>query len=274
MNELAPTSQPPLTARIALNGPTWKLSLEVTVPRGPTRLRQLVPLARTLADGVADATAAALAEQGRPVSCGKGCAACCRQLVMISEVEAYGLRDAVEALPEPRRSQTRARFHEARQRLEQAGLVETLRHPEQWTPESYHPLALDYFRQGIACPFLEDEVCSIHPHRPLRCREFLVTSPAAHCADPANATVDVVEFPVRVARALARFHGPSPGPYRERYVPLVLALEWADDHPEEVGPRPGPELLQQLLDNLSDHPTAPADREPGETGEGTPTPGS
>lgn len=32
-------------------------------------------------------------------------------------------------------------------------------------------------------PFLEDDACSIHPHRPSVCREYLVTSPAEHCAE-------------------------------------------------------------------------------------------
>jgi Fe-S-cluster containining protein len=253
MPETAPTPQPGLTARIALNGAGWKLSLEVTVPSGPTQLRQLLPLARALTDRVTEATTAALAEQGRTVSCRKGCGACCRQLVMISEVEAHWLNQAVSALPEPGRSQVRARFDKARQRFEQAGLLETLRHPEEWTPESYQPLALAYFRQGVACPFLEEEACSIHPHRPLRCREFLVTSPAAKCANPTPETVDVVEMPLRVARALARFHGPSSGPYLESYVPLVLALEWAEAHPAEAESRPGREWLQLLVDHLREH---------------------
>ncbi len=41
-----------------------------------------------------------------------------------------------------------------------------------------------YFHLGIACPFLEDESCSIHADRPISCREYLVTSPAVNCADP------------------------------------------------------------------------------------------
>jgi Fe-S-cluster containining protein len=36
----------------------------------------------------------------------------------------------------------------------------------------------------MPCPFLEDESCSIHPDRPLVCREYLVTSPAELCAGP------------------------------------------------------------------------------------------
>jgi len=34
-------------------------------------------------------------------------------------------------------------------------------------------------------------------------------------------------------------------------VPLALAPEWADAHPESTPPRPGPELLKELLGHLA-----------------------
>ena len=48
---------------------------------------------------------------------------------------------------------------------------------------------------GVPCPFLEDESCSIHPERPLVCREYLVTSPAALCAGPTQEGVTPVAVP-------------------------------------------------------------------------------
>src|SRR5262249_15943606 len=152
------------------------------------------------------------------VSCKKGCGACCRQLVPVSQVEARYLRDLVEQLPEPRRSQIRARFDEARRLLAQSGLLDKLFHTDQWTEEEYNAVGRDYFQQGIPCPFLEEESCSIHPDRPITCREYLVTSPAGNCAQPTSGAVRTIPFPFKMWWALARF---DPLPADTRYVPWV-----------------------------------------------------
>jgi Fe-S-cluster containining protein len=192
---------------------------------------------------------AALA-QGQTISCKKGCGACCRQLVPLPPTEARRLRDLVNELPQQRRSEIQARFADARSRLQQAGLLEDLLDLGRVRKERRGELALQYFRQGIACPFLEEESCSIHPDRPLVCREYLVTSAAEHCARPSAASVRCVPLPVRASRALARLdNDESAEPVR--LVPLVLAPEWADAHAEEVAARPGPELLRDFFGHLS-----------------------
>jgi hypothetical protein len=55
-----------------------------------------------------------------------------------------------------------------------------------------------YFEPAIACPFLEDESCSIHPDRPLACREYLVSSPASACAHPSPESIERVDLPLLV----------------------------------------------------------------------------
>jgi hypothetical protein len=119
-----------MTTDLALAGARWQLRARVTVPAGPTRLRVLLPMVQALTDHVVGAAVKAVEEQGHHVSCQKGCGACCRQLVPIAEEEARQLRDLIEALPEPRRTAVRSRFREARRRLDEAGLLEQLRHPE------------------------------------------------------------------------------------------------------------------------------------------------
>ena len=36
----------------------------------------------------------------------------------------------------------------------------------------------------------------------------------------------------------------------ECWVPPILAPEWAQAHPDDPSPKPGPELLRELLANL------------------------
>jgi Fe-S-cluster containining protein len=245
------------TVEVALTAADWELRARVTVPAGPARQRDLLPLARSLADAVVGKAVRAAEEAGSPVSCRAGCGACCRQLVAISEVEARRLRAVVEDLPEPRRSEVRARFADARRRLDEAGLLDRLRSAGRWTPEEYTALTAAYFAQGVACPFLEDESCSIYAERPVTCREYLVTSPAENCARPTADTVNRLRIPLRVFNALARWEVPPSDHFLERWVPLVLAPEWAEADPDDPPPRPGPELLRELLAGLRDQRAAP-----------------
>lgn len=241
-----------VTIGVELVSPDWKLKTTIAAPTGPTRLIQLLPLANALADAVTGMAEQALAKRGEKITCRKGCAACCRPLVPISQVEARRLRELVENLPEPRRSEVVARFVEAVRRLEQAGLLDKLRAREQWTDSESKKIQVQYFLQGIACPFLEDESCSIYRDRPATCREFLVTSPAENCSRPTNEDVSLVKLPFRVMSALARFDAGPPTAEHIRWVPLVLALEWAAEHPDETAPRPGSELARELFQHVAD----------------------
>ena len=239
-----------VSVRVDLSGPGWELQANVPVPAGTTHLRHMLPLVQALTDAAVTATVGAAQEQGEHVSCRKGCGACCRQLVPVSEVEARQLGALMDQMPEPRRGLLRQRFDEARRRLIQTGLLNRLRRAESWTDDVYMALADDYFKQGIACPFLEDESCSIYEDRPLKCREFMVTTPAENCSQPTPQTVRSLPMPVRFSAALARFDVPRHAACYERWVPLILAPDWAATHGNEPGPRPGPELARELFDHL------------------------
>jgi Fe-S-cluster containining protein len=248
----APSERPAetVTAKVEMRVSGRRLQLQMVVPTAPTPPGDLLPLFRSLANTFVEAATAEAADEGQAVSCKKGCGACCRQLVPITVLEAPRIRDLVEALPEPRRAEIRARFAAARERLGEAGLLGRLREPERIPGEQLAALGLEYFGLGIPCPFLEDESCSIHPDRPLACREYLVTSPAENCSRPTPETVACVPMPAKVSRALRPLLAAA-GPHAARWVPLVLAPEWAEAHPEEVPPRPGTELVRGLFEQLT-----------------------
>src|SRR6267142_4110839 len=120
-----------------------------------------------------------------------------------------------------------AKFESARKKLEEAEMLDPLRHPDQFTDEHMRLLGREYFSLGIACPFLEDEACSIYADRPITCREYLVTSPAVNCAAPTAETVSMVPLPAGpVWTAVARLEQER-GSRFIRWVPLILALEFA-----------------------------------------------
>jgi len=164
---------------------------------------------------------------GPPVSCRKGCGACCRQLVTISPAEAFLLERLFTAMPPERAERITDRFQDGRAELERAGILARLKqlnNPET-SNEEHHGIAAQYFRLAIACPFLEDESCGIYESRPWICREYAVTSPARNCADPFGNSVHVANPPVQFSEALKLLCAHLLGTEID-HIPILLALDW------------------------------------------------
>jgi Fe-S-cluster containining protein len=240
-----------VTGNLQLRIGNRRVELSVTVPAGPTSPRALLPLARGLTEVAVESAVDQARADGKEVSCKAGCGACCRQVVPLAPDEARHLARLVEELPGPRGEVVRGRFGDALRRLRLAGLVDRLREPPA-AGDDRRQLGRDYFALQVACPFLEDESCSIHPERPLACREYLVSSPAGRCADPLGGGVERLPLPVvapvgAFAQAAA---GLGPGEAAP-WVPLVTALEWAAANPEPVPRRTGPELAQLIVGRMT-----------------------
>ena len=238
------------TADVVLTIGGSKVDVQLTVPAGPTRPDELLPLFQSLTDLIVGAAVKDAEASGAAISCRKGCGACCRQLVPISEIEIESIRRLIEALPEARRLQIISRFERALQRLDEAGLLEPLRMPERVSRERILGLGAAYFQQGIACPFLEDEACSIHADRPLACREYLVTSPSAHCANPSPETIRCVSVPAKVSRAVRHLDTGKVNA-SSTWIPMILALEWRKLDRTDGIPPTGVESLSVVFHQLT-----------------------
>ena len=228
--------QPMLT--VTLQVPGRKLRVAHAAPGGPARPDELLPFMYAVDDAVIAVGVAQQRAQGRTVSCRKGCDACCRaQPVPVTPAETLALARQVAALPAARQATVRARFAAGVARLRQVGLYDTLMRSE---PTTTGPQALavtaTYFGLGLACPFLEQGACSIHPVRPFVCRQYLVTSPATLCADPLNAPVAVVPMPLRPVGAMLKAASAVVG-RPQLTVPLMLALDYAQQHHDALQAR-------------------------------------
>jgi Fe-S-cluster containining protein len=244
------------TLRLRLGGK--EVEAQASVPTGSVRVADLLPIVHSLTNAVVDAAAANEEAQGRRITCRAGCGACCRQVVPIAEAEAVLLAELVSAMKAEDQSAIRARFEQAVDRLRDAGLLDAIRMIAGMEDgEARHRLGLEYFRLGLACPFLEEEACGIHPLRPLSCREYLVTSPAPCCGEPDLKRVTRVVVPVRPSKVLYRF-GDGEGKDAPRWLPLLLALEWAAQHPDTAARTfAGPKLFENLLAQLTAGPATP-----------------
>jgi Fe-S-cluster containining protein len=228
-----------------------EIEMEVTVPAEPVRPRRMLPILQQLTNTIVAAAINEAEAEGRTISCRAGCGACCRQLVPIAEMETFHLRDLVNAMPEARQTEIRRRFADAREQLEKADLLQLLENPVGLSQDDRRRIGLEYFKQGIPCPFLEEESCSIHADRPLSCREYLVTSPAENCTTPRNNIEGV--YVAKKVSAIVNSLDSDRSAITYKWVPMILALDWAATHEEDGPPRVGTEMFGEVIRRLTDN---------------------
>jgi Fe-S-cluster containining protein len=221
------------TATVRLTVGPLRIAHAITVPDRAVDAAEIVPALQGLVNAVVEAAAV-----GRTISCRKGCGACCRQLVPLSRTEGERLLRLIDGLPPDRRAGLKARFSAAEARIERAGLKDR-------GGRGDRALSTAYFALDLPCPFLEDESCSIHPERPLVCREYLVTSPAELCAGPAQEGVTPVPVPkVSLAARTLQDDG-------DDWFPLALLMAWARERRRNAKKRRGPDWVQRFLQRLA-----------------------
>lgn len=115
-----------------------------------------------------------------PVSCHRGCSACCSQLVF--DVTAVEVEDLGRHLRRNgREEEVLDPLRQRRDRYDQVRLA----HPrdvgeshDDWTER----IALRFWSLDSPCVFLDDDgACSVFEHRPQSCRRFFVHGPAELC---------------------------------------------------------------------------------------------
>jgi Fe-S-cluster containining protein len=225
------------------------VSAEVEPMPERIRLDEMLPLLRVLDDQF---LGIAIRKNGQPVTCAKGCSACCKiQPVPVTPAEAYGLLLLVEAMPEPRRAEILSRFRDCVASVQAAGLVETyLEGRQAASMEEAKANVQHYLDLQLVCPFLDNDACSIYEIRPFTCREYLVTSPKEFCADP-------LSFPVKrvpqIVSGGSTMLGTAAGlTGKSGYsIPLTLALVFAERHREALATTyPSLEVVNRSLQTL------------------------
>lgn len=231
-----------------------QLRVRASIPEGPVSILKFLPIVQSLTDAVMAAVARGARREQRLISCGPGCGACCRQLVPLGEAEAVYLKGVLDNLGDDHRVRVLERFRIALQVLRRSGLLADLRSDDMLQPrDRRREIGLRYFHLGIPCPFLEEESCSIHPHRPLACREYVVTSEPRHCAHLESGQVEILQLPRRPSALFYRF-GDGAGFAPARWLALPLALEWLQSGTIETAGQTfdAPGLFARFIHRLAD----------------------
>lgn len=248
-----PENAPRVAAQFSMPVGRGALNASASLPTGTTTLTELLPIIQNLENAIVGRVCGEAEEAGSPISCKAGCGACCRQLVPVSLFEAEALSEWMRSLPREQQAALEERFHQALTKLRDAGAIEKIL-DERWVTdgELTTQLAVDYFHAGVACPFLENESCSIHPIRPLSCREYMVTSDPVLCDDPAANHVSGVRLPLKLSRVLYSFCQEMEQD-RRGWIPLVFLPAWGKSgaKPGEYVSGTGAEVMRKFLERVS-----------------------
>lgn len=232
------------TLELPTAGGVFELTIELADE--PLPLAALVPVAHGLCDVIVSEANAA---HPKPVTCQKGCGACCRQMIPLSPPEVFHLGEAVGATEPGARGALGRRFGHIAAALAEAGLQEELLSPT-LDDDSAAVAAQRYFELGLPCPFLVDESCGAHAIRPTVCREFNVTTPPVRCDTPFDTAVERVPMPRPMSAALIHASHDLVGTPLSA-IPLSLAPLWAERNAEAGSRRlPGEQLLDAFLAHL------------------------
>lgn len=235
---------------IELHTPNGVLRGKVGVRNGPMALATLAPTVYQMTGVLVERANQLEILAGRTISCCAGCGACCRQMVPLSPPEAFHLMDVIDSFEPERRQAVLGRFERIVDQLDARGMIGRLLDPQD-TGEATLPVAREYFMLGLACPFLVDESCSIHPQRPVACRDYNVTSPAEWCARPYEHEIAKVPMPLPLSTALARLTARLSGE-KACLIPLTLVPRWVSEHAALRARRwPGPKLFDLLQAELN-----------------------
>ena len=244
-----------VTGRVTLRIGNAPLDLEMTVPARPVKPHRMLPIFHQMANTFADMGVQAAESEGRSISCKAGCGACCRQPVPVSEIELYQLAELVNEMPEPRRTAVKKRFEAACEHFDKLGWFEIFRSaylkPKTSIGEVESAIRVlhDYFEEGIACPFLEDESCSIHADRPVSCREYLVTSSPSNCASLDGKNIEMVDLPVKPSKTLKKI-AETEDAGRSGQLLLIEALRYTAAHAEQFEEKTGEQWMADFFGRL------------------------
>ncbi len=247
-----------ISGKISISIAGQPLEMEMTVPTAAVKPQRMLPIFQQMSSSIVNLSVESVEATGEKISCQAGCGACCRQPVPVSEIEIYQLAELVENMDEPRRSETKKRFADGYQKLEEKGWFARMKIFSELPAETPHEVrgnelvgaTLDYFYENIPCPFLVDESCSIHAVRPLVCREYLVTSPAENCSAPTGETISKVPLllkPSKVLREIAQTEISG----KLGFATLIESLEIAQKYPEDFPVKSGEMWVKDFFEILS-----------------------
>lgn len=165
------------------------MSLCLQVKDAPLTMTDVVDAAYAICDKIGEHIVASLAKQGRQPTCRRGCAKCCKGLlVTVSIPESFRVASGLASLPAPIRQRIAQATARASKHFRERPLPKM---PPGW--QSDQRLRADMAKAYVdwwagirlPCSMLGEDACLIYSFRPCVCREYVFTGRVDEC-DPSH----------------------------------------------------------------------------------------
>jgi len=204
------------------------VTFSIRITQKQARLSDIIPLARTLSTKMTNVMLDRFRRNGEFVPCCKGCSACCNYLVPLSIPEVFRLREEVLNMPVEQRIRVLQSCLDTAKRIFDSKPKEFDINELAKTKSQIQLRQISKWYAGLdlACPFLSDCTCTIYKHRPVACREYIVTGSALSCEAEWTDDSHVVQMPVRILECIGQLSAELEQTDIEAVI-LPLALPWA-----------------------------------------------
>lgn len=252
-----------LSGEVVLEVGGERFELELTIPAVSVKPQRMLPVFQKITNTIVARGIERSEARGESISCKPACGACCRQPLLISEAEVFNLAKLIEQMPPERRSVIEKRFEDGIARFRDInwfGRFDDMTRRAIDTPTKeleveFVSLLTEYINERVACPFLENESCSIYEDRPLVCREYLVTSPAENCANPRPYNTRKLPISGSSSKAFARLCGASNSSNPSSLL-LIRTLEFVKANEDNLRTNEGPAWVEDFFKMLTHSPEA------------------
>ncbi len=175
--------------------------LKIGVEDKPTRLSDMVSLARAISDKLCSAILDHAARSGQTVQCHKGCSHCCSYLVPLSIPEVFRLWEELPAMGADFASGALSRFCICEAKIRDAYVS-----GKRTIDNIFEMPEISNWYAGLhlSCPFLSQGLCSVYERRPLACREHMVRSCPVLCKSSTMHYPEIVNMPVSILEVLGQ----------------------------------------------------------------------
>ena len=222
------------TVDVTINSPDARKVFRVGLPDKDWTLADIVPLARILSDTIIQQV---ITDHTPEVLCKQGCSKCCRYFISLSIPEVARLSQEIQSKPHQQQEQIIHACLAASKcildkRLSQNDL--NITSISKW-----------YDDLNLACPFLQDDLCSIYDQRPFVCREHFVTG-TLPCGSNQYSDNEMVRMPVDISNAMAKLASALEARETE-FIALPIFVAWLMDNEQRVQQKWPAQLIVRTL---------------------------
>jgi Fe-S-cluster containining protein len=205
----------------------------ICVAQKKARLSDITPLARMLSTKLAIMILDKLHSNGEFVPCRKGCSTCCNYLIPLSVPEAFRIVEEVLAMSTLQGRVISQSFLDTAKIIlnEKPKIFEVNESAEASDQTQVIALSKWYASLKLACPFLSNNLCTSYEHRPLACREYIVTGSALLCNNEWSDESQTVQIPISILDCLGQLAAELEQSDIEA-VMLPFALPWVQENLE------------------------------------------